>query len=110
MAVGFITTETPITSFADASLYDNATGTTNYAAPGADRLQLIPVLTVASSTNIGSNATFLSLAEWKDGEPFRENKTTVYSNIGDEMARRTREANGNFVLNPFEISSRDIPE
>lgn len=110
VAAGFVTTESEITAFADQSLYDNAAGTTNYAAPGADRLKLTPTLVVTSSTDIGSNATFLSLAEWKDGEPFRENKTTIYSNIGDEMARRTREANGNFVLNPFEISSREIPE
>ena len=110
VAAGFITIETPTTAYADEALYDNAAGTTNFAAPGADRLKLTPTLIVTSSTDIGSNATFLSLAEWKDGEPFRENKTTVYSNIGDEMARRTRETNGNFVLNPFEISSRDIPE
>lgn len=108
VAVGFVTDEATITAFADETLYDNASNTTNYAAPGADRLNLTPVLTVVTASDISSNATFLSLAEWKDGQPFRENKTTVYSNIGDEMARRTREAQGNFVINPFEISSKEL--
>ena len=108
VAVGFITGESVVTAFADESLYDNASNTTNYAAPGADRLNLTPTLTVVTASDIGSNATFLSLAEWKDGQPFRENKTTVYSNIGDEMARRTREAQGNFVINPFEVSSKEL--
>lgn len=108
VAVGFVTDESVVTAFADESLYDNASNTTNYAAPGGDRLNLTPVLTVVTASDIGSNATFLSLAEWKDGQPFRENKTTVYSNIGDEMARRTREAQGNFVMNPFEVSSKEL--
>ena len=107
-AVGLITDENLITSFADETLYDNAANTTNFAAPGADRLQLLPILTVVTNaSSLGSNANFLTLVEWKDGAPFKENKTTVYSNIGDEMARRSKETNGNFVINPFEISSRE---
>jgi len=110
VAVGLITDENLITSFVDESLYDNASNTTNFAAPGADRLQLLPVLTVVSNaSSLGSNANFLTLVEWKNGAPFKENKTTVYSNIGDEMARRTKESQGNFVINPFEVSSRELP-
>jgi len=107
VAVGFQTDETIITAFADETLYDNASNTTNFAAPGADRLKLTPTLVLQDVAYVGSNTQFLSLAEWKDGQPFRENKTTVYSNIGDEMARRTREAQGNFVMNPFEVSSKE---
>ena len=107
VSVGFVTDEQKITAFADESLYDNASNTTNYAAPGADRLQLIPRLIVANTANSGANGTFLTLAEWKDGTPFREFKTTVYSNIGDEMARRTKEAQGNFVIDPFVFTSRE---
>ena len=107
LAVGFETSETIVTAYADETLYDNAANTTNFAAPGADRLQLTPTLVVQAAANIGSNSQFLSLAEWKEGLPFRENKTTVYSNIGEEMARRTRESQGNFIINPFEISSKE---
>ena len=109
-AVGLITDENLITAFTDDTLYDNAANTTNFAAPGADRLQLLPTLTVVTNAaSLGSNANFLTLVEWKNGLPFKENKTTVYSNIGDEMARRTKESQGNFVINPFEVSSRELP-
>lgn len=108
VAVGFQTEENVISAYADETLYDNAANTTNYAAPGADRLQLTPTLVVLDAANIGANSQFLSLAEWKNGDPFRENKTTVYSNIGDEMARRTRESQGNFVMNPFELSTKEM--
>lgn len=109
VAVGLITDENLITPFIDETLYDNASNTTNFAAPGADRLQLQPVLTVVSNaSSLGSNANFLTLVEWKDGQPFKENKTTVYSNIGDEMARRTKESQGNFVINPFEVGTREL--
>lgn len=107
VAVGFQTPETTITAFADETLYDNAANTTNYAAPGADRLQLTPTLTLLTSTEAAANADFFSLAEWKDGQPFKENRTTMYSNLGDEMARRTRESQGNFVIDPFEIGSKE---
>jgi len=107
IAAGFQTDETIVNVYTDESLYDNASNTTNFAAPGADRLKLTPTLITQNSTTAGSNAQFLSLAEWKDGQPFRENKTTVYSNIGEEMARRTRESLGNFVMDPFQVSSKE---
>lgn len=107
IVAGLETTESFVTALADESLYDNASNTTNYAAPGADRLNLTPILVTHESSTTGANAQFLALAEWNEGEPFRENKTTVYSNIGDEMARRTREAQGNFVIDPFEISTKE---
>lgn len=107
VVAGFVTDESYITAYADETLYDNAANTTNYTAPGADRLKLTPRLVVANTTDVGANTTFLTLVEWKDGEPFRENKNTVYSNIGDEMARRTREAQGNFVLDMFQVTTRD---
>ena len=107
LAVGFETLETVTSAYADDTLFDNAANTTNFAAPGADRLQLTPTLVALNAASIGSNSQFLCLAEWKEGQPFRENKTTVYSNIGDEMARRTRESQGNFVINPFEITSKE---
>lgn len=107
IAAGLETTESFLSALSDDSLYDNASNTTNYAAPGADRLKLTPVLVTQTSSTVGANAQFLALAEWKNGSPFRENKTTLYSNLGDEMARRTREAQGNFVITPFEVTTKE---
>ena len=44
--LGFETAESTVDSNEDASLLDNATGATNYAAPGAERLKLLPTLTL----------------------------------------------------------------
>lgn len=108
VAVGFKTEETIVNAFEDESLYDNASNTTNYTAPGADRLKLTPTLITLTSTEAAANVDFFSLAEWKDGNPFKENRTTMYSNLGDEMARRTLEAQGNFVISPFLLGSKDL--
>jgi hypothetical protein len=107
VAVGFGTVETYIDSNADETLYDNASNTTNFSAPGADRLKLTPVLTTLTSTESAANVDFFALAEWKSGFPFKENRVTVYSNLGDELARRTREAQGNFVVDPFDVSTKE---
>ena len=40
--VGFLSTPSIVTSVDDETLLDNAQGSYNYAAPGADRLKLVP--------------------------------------------------------------------
>lgn len=107
VAVGFKTVESFVNYNVDTSLFDNATGTINYAAPGADRLKLTPVLTKMALANAYANVDFFALAEWKQGQPYKENRTTVYNTIGDELARRTREAQGNFVADPFQITTKE---
>lgn len=107
VVVGFKTEEAYVDSNADESLLDNASNTTNFAAPGADRLKLTPELVVLSTANAASNLEFFALAEWKAGYPYKENRVTVYSNLAEEMARRTREAQGNFVIDPFNVLTRE---
>ena len=107
VAVGFTTIENYIDSNADESLFDNASNTTNFSAPGADRLNLTPTLVALASNTAAANIDFFALAEWKAGFPFKENRVTVYSNLGDELARRTREAQGNFVVDPFDVSTKE---
>jgi len=107
VAVGFKTEETYVDSNEDESLLDNASNTTNFTAPGADRLKLTPSLVVKTTTEATSNIEFFALAEWKAGFPYKENRVTVYSNLAEEMARRTREAQGNFVIDPFNVATRE---
>ena len=106
-SVGFYTSEDIIDSNEDTSLLDNATGTYNYAAPGADRLKLSPVLTVLDKDVADANTDFLPIIEFADGRPYKQNQSTVYNVIGDEMAKRTYEESGNYVLDQFIISTRD---
>jgi len=106
-SVGFYTEEDIIDSNEDTSLLDNATGTYNYAAPGADRLKLTPQLIVLDKDVADANSDFLPIIEFADGRPYKQTQSTVYNIIGDEMAKRTYEQSGNYVLDQFIVSTRD---
>lgn len=105
--VGFNTEEVIVTSNQDETLLDNATGSPNETAPGADRLQLNPTLVVITPTEAQGNTDFLPIIEFTDGVPFRQRTQTVYSVIGDEMAQRTYEESGNYVINQFLVQPKD---
>ena len=106
-SVGFYTAEDIIDSNEDTSLLDNATGTYNYAAPGADRLKLTPELRVLDKQAADANTDFLPIIEFADGRPYKQNQGTVYNVIGDEIAKRTYDESGNYVLDTFTVTARD---
>jgi hypothetical protein len=106
-SVGFYTAEDIIDSNEDTSLLDNATGTYNYAAPGADRLKLTPELRVLDKEEADANTDFLPVIEFADGRPYKQTQSTVYNVIGNEIAKRTYEESGNYVLDQFILSTRD---
>ncbi len=104
--VGFDTSEDIINSSIDPSLLDNSANTFNAAAPGANRLRLTPRLVVKDKIDAEANADFFAIAEFSEGKPFKQNRQTVYNKIGDEMAKRTFEESGNYVLNQFLVTSK----
>ena len=65
--VGFDTTESLINYRQDLRLYDNATGTLNYNAPGADRLKLSPTLVSITAEEAEANADFLPIIQFSEG-------------------------------------------
>jgi hypothetical protein len=105
VAVGFRTDEEVITSLLDPNLLDNALGTKNYTAPGADRLKLTPTLDVVTVDEALANTEFLSLVEFSGGVPYKQNPRTVYNQLGDEMALRTKEESGDYVLDSFLVAT-----
>lgn len=106
VVAGFLIDESIVTYNQDPSLLDNASGYTNYNAPGADRLRLTPRLAVFPTEDAPSN-NFFSLVEWQNGNIVRSFQETQYSLIGNEMAKRTYEASGNFVIKPFKVTVQD---
>ncbi len=50
---------------------------------------------------------FLPIIEFADGRPYKQNQSTVYNVIGDEIAKRTYEESGNYVLDQFIFATRD---
>jgi len=106
-SVGFGTEEGFVDANKDPSLLDNATGTRNEAAPGADRLKLTPILYSLEKADADANSEFFPIVEFADGRPYRQNKQTVYNIIGEKLARRTFEESGNYVLDQFILATKD---
>ena len=104
--LGFETTESTVDSNEDASLLDNATGATNYAAPGAERLKLSPTLTsrVAETSN---TSTFFAIGSFEEGKLIRDNKETELSDLGNFINDRIYETHGDYVTKPFNIRIRE---
>ena len=106
-SVGFYTNESIINSNQDQTLLDNATGTYNYAAPGADRLKLTPAISVLTKAEADANSEFLPIIEFTDGRPYRISQDTVYNIIERQAARRTYEESGNYVIDQFLTLTKD---
>jgi hypothetical protein len=106
--VGFNTAEYIIKPAADESLYDNSTGSTNYSAPGAYRLKLVPSPIHYDSTNtqITIPDSFLTILDFEGGTGrpvISKEYDLVLSKIGKSMSDRTFESSGNFAVRPFQI-------
>lgn len=104
--VGFETYENVVNSSEDVSLLDNTTGAPNETAPGADRLKLTPTLIVLDKGIADQRDDFLYIAEFSNGLPYKQNRQTVYNIIGNEIARRTHETSGNYVLDQFHLNTK----
>lgn len=109
--IGFTVSETLVTSADDQSLLDPALGTTNYAAPGADRLKLTATLIAKDVRNdaIAPNADndFVELIRTLDGviQPIPERLQQDF--IESTLARRTYDESGDYVVSPFQLQVKD---
>jgi hypothetical protein len=104
--VGLFVNEQIINSDIDESLNDNSQGFNNYAAPGADRLK-ISVSLFKKSLNDYDDNNFIELATISDGVLRSQKTTTAYSVIADELARRTYNESGDYVITPFDVSVKE---
>jgi hypothetical protein len=106
VSIGFDAVESFETAQSNSSLYDNAAGSPNFSAPGADRLKIVPSLSVRNTVDVSNSTSFFSLADFKNGAVVTLRQSEQFSSIGAEMARRTYETNGDFVVTPFLISTQ----
>ena len=100
-SVGFEVKEELITSLQDGSLYDNANGSKNENAPGADRLKLSPTLVVKATATADTDANFFTLIRYQEGNAVTIRDVTQFNSISEEMAKRTYEESGNYIVNRF---------
>lgn len=103
--IGLVANEIVITSDTDPTLLDNAQGTFNYAAPGADRYSIDLILT--SKDIATQNDNFVEIARVVNGELVSNVTKTVYSEIGKELARRTYDESGNYTVKSWAASTED---
>ena len=87
----------------DNSLYDNAKGFSNYAAPGADRLKINLTLTKKDISD-KNDTDFVELLRVKDGRINKIEAKTQLSRLGDYIAERTYEESGHYALENFGIT------
>ena len=105
--VGFTTTELIVTSTTDGTLLDNATGSYNYNAPGADRLKLTPTLTKKALTDTANTTNFLPIFKVTDGIVTYATNDTEFNVLGRELAKRTYEESGNYQLKQMNVQVKE---
>jgi hypothetical protein len=109
--VGLTVTESVISSDTSghSALVDNATGTPNFAAPGANRYQISTTL-VKEPLAIASRSTanYIPLVTVENGK-VQFDKTDKNNDValGRRLARRTFEESGNYAVQPFELNIRE---
>jgi hypothetical protein len=104
--VGFDIIEEVVTSDEDPTLFDNAQGFSNYAAPGADRFRITLELSKKPLNDLETN-NFVEILRVDNGVPQFFNKNAQYNLIRDELARRTFDESGNYFVSPFTLFVRD---
>ena len=104
--IGLQINETIITPESDLSLLDNATGTSNFAAKGAHRLQLTLTL-ISKELNSTNDKDFIELIKVEDGIVQKYARETEYSILEQTLARRTFDESGSYTVRPFTFEMKE---
>src|SRR5210317_846156 len=104
--VGFTVTESFVTPNDDATLNDNAQGSSNANAPGAHRFKIL--LTLAKKTLTSTeDSNFFEIARVENGEIKTIVRNTEYAVLEDTLARRTFDESGDYVLTNPDFDVRE---
>jgi len=104
--VGLTITESFVTSNDDASLVDNAQGSSNLNAPGAHRFKID--LTLAKKTiSSTEDQNFVELLRLNNGLLQNQVRTTEYAVLEDNLARRTFDESGDYTVRDFDLDLRE---
>jgi len=104
--IGLNVQEDFVTADEDPSLNDNASGFTNFAAPGADRLK-ISISLAKKSIKDTNDQNFVEIARVVQGELQSFAEETQYNLIQDTLAQRTFDESGDYYVRPFEIFAKE---
>ena len=104
--VGFEIIEEVVNANDDSSLYDNAKGFTNFAAPGADRFKISVKLTKKGLQDF-EDTNFVELYRTDQGQAKKIQDSSVYSELKKYFAKRTFDESGNYAVEPFRVNTQD---
>jgi hypothetical protein len=105
--VGFNIVENIIDYTNDSTLLDPALESSNYSAPGADRLKLTAVLESRAFDDTEGLPNFTSLFTIKDGVIKTLNQRTQYNILKDELAKRTYDESGDYYVSGLDVELRE---
>jgi hypothetical protein len=103
--------ENIVTYTSDATLLDNANGTPNYSAPGADRYQIdlsLAWITKTDYESLTNTSEYIKLLYVNSSRPEEIILADEYAEINGILAKRTSEESGNYTVNPFGIQVREL--
>jgi len=107
VSVGFDVVENTISSTSDTSLLDPALDSSNYLAPGGDRLKISLTLTkkdLDSNNSLPSLQTnkYIELVRFRNGQLVKDTSGTKYADLGRTLARRTFDESGDYIVDGLE--------
>ena len=98
--IGMKIVEDVVTTSDTNALYDNQNnGIANLTAPGADRYRI--TLTLAIESTLATDDNFFPINRLVDGILMEEVDETEYNKIGSELAVRTKEESGDYVVQGY---------
>jgi hypothetical protein len=105
--VGLVPQKSFIDYIEDQSLVDNAQGTPNFQAPGADRYKIDVVLTKVELDEVTAENEFFTVTEIENGLARKRKVATVESKLEEVIAKRTNEESGNYTISDPIVTVRE---
>lgn len=103
--IGLQYTDRFVTEDNDETLYDNAAGSPNFAAPGAHRYEITTELIAVALSETPEN--FFELLRIENGVIQTQINVSQYSILEETLARRTYDESGNYVVDNFELDVKE---
>ena len=105
--IGLQITESLATYSDDASLLDNATGSSNENAPGANRLKIELTFVKKAVGGTQDIDNFIELSRVEAGIITKQIAITAYNTLAKTLARRTYDESGDYIISPFNLELRE---
>ena len=109
--IGLQVTETDVSSTdtGHSLLVDNAQGSPNHTAPGANRYVINTVLIKESDITLASRTVneYIHLITVENGEILNKDENQIDTEFLDRIETRTKETHGDYVLSPFILDIKE---